>query len=106
MEVNWTKLGKTEKVTINPTKRTNHDGSIFTHYKLKFSCTTDRKFWDLPDISVTEEEDLDDKDGIAFTIPSDFRQYEREELMEMRLHPKSLMRPINLPPLDCVKAYH
>ena len=55
---------------------------------------------------MTDEEDLEKEHDITYTVPEDFIQFERDELMEMRLHPLSLMRPLNLPPLDCVKAYH
>ena len=106
MEVKWTKLGKTEQIPIS-SRRTKPDGSkCRPYYWLKFSCTTDRQFWNLPDISMTDEEHHEEEHDINLTVSEDFIQFERDELMEMRLHPLSLMRPLNLPPLDCVKAYH
>ena len=105
MDVNWTRIGKTEKIQIS-SRHTNPDGSKYSCYWLKFSCNPDKKYWVLPDISVTDEEGLDEEHGKTFTVPRDFIQYQREDLMEIRLCPLSLMRPLNLPPLDCVKAYH
>lgn len=105
VDVNWTKLGKTEKIPISSIRTHPIYGTKCNYYCLKYACTSDRKFWDLPDISMTDEEDLDEEHVITFTVPEDFIQFERDELMEMRLHPLSL-RPLNLPPLDCVKAYH
>ena len=100
MDVKWERIGKEENIPIS--SRQNY----FNYYRLKFSCNPDRKYWVLPDISATDEEGLDEEQSQTFTVPSDFIQYQREDLMEMRLHPLSLMRPLNLPPLDCVKAYH
>ena len=55
-----------------------------------------------------EEEDAEEtvEFGKTFTAPMDMIQYGRDELFEIRIHPLSLMRPSNLPALDCVKAYH
>ena len=88
-------------------RRTNPiNGRTYDYFWLRFSCKPDLKVWDLPDYSVTDEEGLDEEHGKTFTVPTDFIQYQREDLMEIRLRPLSLMRPLNLPPLDCVKAYH
>ena len=114
VEVNWTKIGEIEKIPISK-RHIKPDGSCYQHYQLKFSCKTDRKFWALPDISMTDEEEtgeLNEETGRTFTVPEDFIQYERQELMEMRQimeekYPLFLTQPLNLPPLlDCVKAYH
>ena len=104
MEVHW-KNGETQWQPL-ATHGTNPDGSKYNYYWLRFSCKPDRKFWPLPDISMTDEEDLDEEHGKTFTVPKDFIQYEKDKLLEIRLEPLSLMRPLNLPPLDCVKAYH
>ena len=58
-----------------------------------------------------ETEELNEETGRTFTVPEDFIQYERQELMEIlkimeEKYPLFLMRPLNLPELDCVKAYH
>ena len=104
MEVHW-KNGETEWQTIK-TKGINPDNLKFAYFWLKFSCKPDRKFWPLPDISMTDEEELDEEHSKTFIVPKDFIQYEKDELLEIRLEPLSLIRPLNLPALDCVKAYH
>ena len=58
-----------------------------------------------------ETEELNEEYGRFFPVPEDFIQYERHELMEMRQimeekYPLFLTRPLNLPELGCVKAYH
>ena len=102
-----------EKIPVSDRLK-NSDGSKYNYCYLKFSCKPDRKFWALPDISITDEEEteeLSEEAEITFTVPNDFIQYERQELMEMRQimeekYPLFLMRGLDLPMLDCVKAYH
>ena len=60
---------------------------------------------------MTDDEEIDEEYGRFFPVPEDFIQYERQELIEMRQimeekYPLFLTRPLNLPELDCVKAYH
>ena len=105
VEVNWTNIGKAE--IINISKAQTKTGFKYSYFDLSFSCKPGLKFWPLPDISMTDEEELDEEEhGKTSVVPKDFIKYEKDKLLEIRLEPLSLMRPLNLPVLDCVKAYH
>ena len=89
---------------------TNPDGSKYHYHWLSFSCKPGRVFWPNPDISITDEEPLDEEYGTSLAVSEDCSQrkyvYKRDELLKLRLSPLSLMRPLNLPAVKCVKAYH
>ena len=55
--------------------------------------------------TTDEEEDKEDH-GNTLKDPIELIHYEREELLQMRSFPSSLMRPLNLPSFNCVQAYH
>ena len=105
--IHWPLIGKTGWKRIS-TQKKKPDGTQFNHYNFKFSCTSQWKFWGLPDISMTEtdEEEENEANNKTYKVPIKLIQYERKKLLEMRSFPLSLMRPLNLPELDCVQTYH